>query len=157
MSYTLDIFVINNGYRVELKNLEENHLDSLRECIYDIISDTAKLNLDCNDEFPNGLLSELTYTEYKQFLNRALHIYPEDKQVWENTVLFFKKPVSSEFKKFKEILNTIDDNVTYVDPLFEPTCNQQQYEHLKSNKPKLTKSEEYFKKPIKMIYLKPYR
>ena len=159
MSFSLDIFVINNGYKVILQNLEEVYLDDLRGCIYDFVSQKTKLNLDCNDEFPNGLLSNLTYIEYKLFANKAIHIYPENKKVWKNTVLYFKKPVSTEIKKLQEILDQIpdtnnEDKVTYEDPLFNSAANQHQHEVLKKG---LKKSIDYFNKPIKYVTLKPYK
>lgn len=130
--YCLDIFVINNGYKVDLTTLSNELLDELRECIYEFISDTTKLNMDCNKDFPNGLLSFMKLDEYKLLLNRVLHISPPNN-LWKNTVLFFKKPVSEEAGKIQKVLEAIEDKVSYEDPLVSPKSNFHQSEYVRKN------------------------
>ena len=108
-SFSMDLVIVENGRKLDLINLDEDSLDSLRDWIYEFIPEHSELCVICDEDNPDGYVSNLSYEEYFELCNNPIFICPANTKTknWgETVVLIFKrnKLDLSNFKKLQEHL-----------------------------------------------------
>ena len=83
---TLYLYIVANGLLYSLEDRDEDILDSLRDCIYNLIPLQARLNMYSGGDSPSkeGLkigfatVTDLSLQEYANLSNKATEIFPTE-------------------------------------------------------------------------------
>lgn len=103
-TFSMDIFVIENGRTVVLSILDDDSLESIRQQIYKHTPSHCKICVTCDEDTPNGSLSNLSYEEYIKLSDNPILVYPMNTKtkIWGKTVLYFRLN-KIDLSKFKDI------------------------------------------------------
>jgi hypothetical protein len=100
---SLEIHFIENGKKIDINNLDEFDLDSLRDCIYDFIPETSKLCMYSSDGIETfGEISNLTNEEFNIYKKLVNKIEPSNPKFKNGIVVVFKKSLGI-VDKWREI------------------------------------------------------
>ena len=99
--FSIQLHIIDNGLLVNINHLREDELDSLRDCIYNIIPENSNLCMyNPNNTF--AVISEIS----KDYFNKIYEIHPSntEKRTWSKKVILYFKPSEEHFflKPYKE-------------------------------------------------------
>lgn len=107
-TFNVDIFVIENGRKVDLSILDNDSRESISQQIYKYTPHHCRVCVACDEDTPNGSLSNLSFEEYIKLCNNPISVYPVNTKtkIWGKTVLFckFNKIDLSKFKDIEEHL-----------------------------------------------------
>lgn len=104
-SFSMDLVIVENGRQLDLTNLDEDSLDSLRDWIYEFIPEHSELCVICDEDNPDGYVSNLSYEEYFELCNNPIFICPTNTKTknWGETVVLIFKRNKLDLSNFKNL------------------------------------------------------
>ena len=102
---SLEVYLIQNGKKIDIRNLNESQFDALRDCIHEFIPKDLKFVRDSTNDF--GKLFDMNDEQFRVYKNLVYKI--ESERVLENEFnIYFKNNTLSQIKMWQNILKPIE-------------------------------------------------